>query len=162
MSIGKVCSRVVHTGECEETVQAVAVRMKRHNIGTIVVVAAHKPVGILTDRDLVVRVMAEKRAPGATRVDEVMTHHPRLLSEDMAIEDALSNMRQIGVRRAPVVDARGDLVGLLSLDDVLELITGELGDVGRVIAQSTKGAALPVKRTPQPRPLRATVEGSGA
>jgi len=160
MSIGKVCSRVVHTAEREETVQAVASRMKQHDVGTVVVVEGAKPVGILTDRDLVVRVLTEGRAPATTRVDGVMTQHPRTLPEGTSIEDALASMRQLGVRRMPVVDARGELVGLLSIDDVLELLAAELGNVGRVVAQSTRGS-LPSAPPPRRAPPRGGIERSG-
>ncbi len=158
MSIGKVCSRIVHTAELGETARAAAARMKQNNVGTLLVLGAGKrPVGILTDRDLVVRVMAEGRPPAEVRIEDVMTHHPRTLAEHTSIQDALSGMRQLGVRRLPVVGERGELVGILSIDDVLELLAGELSNVSRVVAHSTAGAVAPAPGRPVSR--RATGDG---
>lgn len=142
MSIGKLCSRIVHTVEPGETVRAAAALMKRNNVGTLLVLDADgRPIGIVTDRDLVVRVMAEGHPAAEVRIEDVMTHHPRTLAEDTPIEEALAVMRQLGVRRLPVVGKRGDLVGILSLDDVLELLAGELGNAGQVIAHAAPRAA---------------------
>jgi signal-transduction protein with cAMP-binding, CBS, and nucleotidyltransferase domain len=111
--------------------------MKRESVGTLVVVdAERKPVGIVTDRDLALRVVAEGLDPRATTVGEVMTEHPRWVREDTPIEDATARMRDLGVRRVPVVDARGRLVGILSVNDVLELVTEELSHLGRIVASS--------------------------
>lgn len=135
MSIGKACSRIVYTAEGNETVRAAAARMKEHNVGTLVVVdAANQPCGILTDRDLVLRVLVEERLPDITLVEDVMTQHPRVLSEQTPMQDALATMRALGVRRLPVVGKSGELVGLLSISDMVELLADELGDIGGVIA----------------------------
>jgi CBS domain-containing protein len=147
MSIGKICSREVHLAEAHETVLAAAMRMKAHNVGTLVVVDEKHPIGILTDRDLVVRVMAEERSPAATLVESVMSYRLRTVSEQASVEDALASMRGLGARRLPVVGRSGELVGIVSLDDVLELLAGELDDVRRLLVKSHTAASA----TPQAR-----------
>jgi CBS domain-containing protein len=144
MSIGKICCREIHLAEPGETVARAAVRMKERNVGTLVVVGAdRRPIGILTDRDLVVRVLAEGRDPARLRVQDAMTGHPRTLSEATPIEDALATMRRLGVRRMPVVGGKGELVGLVSIDDVLPLLAQELGNLSRVLEHSAGGAGPP-------------------
>lgn len=145
MTVGKICAREVHLADAGEPVLAAAVRMKQQNVGCLVVLGAgRRPIGIVTDRDLVTRVMTEGHQPGAVRVEQVMTHHPRVAREDTPIEDALAAMRRFGVRRMPVVDGGGALIGIVSVDDALELLAGELGNVSRVLGQSLSGVAPPV------------------
>jgi len=140
MTIGRVCVREVHTAREEETAQAAASRMRERNVGTLIVVDedAH-PLGILTDRDLVTRVLASARDPRETLVGDVMTPDPRVVYEDTPLEDALRLMRQRAVRRLPVVDRDARLAGLVSSDDLLEILAGEIADVGRLLATQISG-----------------------
>jgi CBS domain-containing protein len=98
---------------------------------------AGEPVGIVTDRDLVVRVMAEGLGPIDTTVGEVMTRRPVAVREDESIESALAIMRRGPFRRLAVVDGAGKLVGLLSLDDILELLSEEFREIGQLIEKET-------------------------
>lgn len=144
MSVGSICSRIVHVADPGERVIEVALRMRAANVGTVVVLdAARRPVGMLTDRDLVVRVIAEGREPEATTIESVMTREPAVAGVDLPVEQALLRMRQRGVRRLPVVDARGELIGIVSVDDVVELLAGEIGNVGRILAQSAASMTSP-------------------
>jgi CBS domain-containing protein len=146
MSVGKICTRTVYTADREESTLAAAHRMKGKNVGTLVVLDEDKkPVGILTDRDLVERVLALGLQPDATRVGDVMSGHPRCVDEGAPIEDALVTMRGLGVRRMPVVDPGGRLAGMVSVDDVLQLLTEELGQIGRIVGLSHAGSGLPAK-----------------
>jgi len=86
-------------------------------------------VGVLTDRDIVVTVVARETDPRSLRVGDVMTRQPVVAAEDDSITTALQEMRRIGVRRLPVVGRRGQLVGVLSLDDVLDGLAAELQNV---------------------------------
>ncbi len=144
MTIGSICSRIVHTAETGETALDAALRMKRENVGTLLVLdLARRPIGILTDRDLVVRLMTEGRAPQSIKVVDVMTHDPRTVAEDASIRDVLAAMRALGVRRMPVTGKRGELVGVVSIDDVIELLAGELANLGRTLAKAAPGTAAP-------------------
>lgn len=141
MSIGRICRREVHVASTTESARAVAERMREHNVGTMVVLDERKrPAGVVTDRDLVLRVMAEGRDPAKTPVMLAMTVAPKSVSETTPIEDVLRIMRSGRFRRVPVVDAAGALVGVVSLDDVLELLAEEFQTIGGLIAaESPRG-----------------------
>jgi CBS domain-containing protein len=106
----------------------------------VVVDAQRRPIGMLTDRDLVVRVMAAGRDPERVTVADAMSRSPRVHWEHSPIEDALATMRAGVFRRLPVTDADGVLVGLLSADDVLELLAEELDAIRRLVAAQTHPA----------------------
>ena len=109
--------------------------MREKHIGYLVVVDPEvvdqslRPVGVLTDRDIVVSVVARETDPRALRVGDVMTQQPVTVGSTEPVERALREMRRIGVRRLPVVGQRGELIGVLSLDDVLEVLAGELQNI---------------------------------
>lgn len=96
MSIGRICNRVIVTADPDESVRDAARRMAQKAVGTLVVVRGERPVGILTDRDIVVRAMANDRDPDVTPVSEIMTTPIRSLDESTPIEDALSKMASAG------------------------------------------------------------------
>jgi CBS domain-containing protein len=134
MSVGRICTRYVDLADAEETAQAAAQRMRDRQVGTLVILdRAKKPVGILTDRDLVTRAVAQGKDPRQTYVDEVMTRNPRTISESAPIEQALALMRSGSFRRIPVIGSDGTLVGLVSLDDILSLLAEEFAQVGTLV-----------------------------
>ena len=134
MSVGRICQRDVFFAEPHENVLTAAQRMCERNVGTLVVLNnARKPLGVLTDRDVLAKVVAENKSPGATKVVDVMTADPRTVSEETPIEEALARMRAGGFRRLPVVDIDGGLVGLVSLDDILGLLAEEFTEVGQLL-----------------------------
>lgn len=136
MSVARICVRSVHVAEPDETVRTVARRMAEANVGTVVVLSEdRKPAGILTDRDVAMRCVAEERDPDATAVRSIMTSPVACVHESTAIEDALSRMTGADARRLAVVDDDQQLVGLLALDDVLELLTEEFTTIGRLLGQ---------------------------
>jgi CBS domain-containing protein len=109
--------------------------MREKHIGYLVVIGPEgadglqRPVGVLTDRDIVTTVVAREADPRSLRVEDVMTQQPVTASIADSIEKVLHDMRGIGVRRLPVVGQRGELVGVLSLDDVLDWLSGQLQNV---------------------------------
>jgi CBS domain-containing protein len=134
MSVGRICIREVDTADVTEPVQAAADRMNARNVGTLIVLNPERqPLGIVTDRDLAVRVVARGKDAITTTVGDVMTLFPRTVREDTPIEDAIAMMRVGPFRRVPVVDRQGKLVGLLSIDDVLELLAEEFRDIGKLL-----------------------------
>jgi len=124
MSVGKACTRSVVTVHPEETVHEAARRMAHHEVGTLVVVEGNTPVGIFTDRDLVIRVMAKKPLPLQALVRDIMTPEPVCIPEHMPLAEAVVRMRGHQVHRLVVVNDAQAVVGLVSLDDVL-LLLGE-------------------------------------
>jgi CBS domain-containing protein len=128
----------VDTARPEETVLSVADRMRQRNVGTLVVVDREtRPVGIVTDRDLVTRVLADRRDPARTAVEEVMTRDPTTVTEYGAPHIALLLMKDGGFRRLPVVDGERRLVGVLSLDDVVRTLAADMARVAGVLDAQT-------------------------
>jgi CBS domain-containing protein len=134
MSVGRICTRYVDLADPEETVQAAARRMLERKVGTLVILdQVKRPVGLLTDRDLVLRVLAPGQDPRQTSVGAVMTKEPKTVTEGTPIEQALVLMRSGAFRRLPVVGGDGTLVGLISLDDILSLLAEEIQEVGTLV-----------------------------
>jgi CBS domain-containing protein len=142
MSVGKICTRITHTVEPDESVRIAAGRMTERRVGTLVAVDdENRPVGIVTDRDLVTRVLGPNLDPATVTVGEVMSTPPVSVEESTPIESALSLMAERGMRRLVVVGGDGRLVGILSLDDAVELLVEEVGAVGRVLTHQTRATS---------------------
>ena len=130
------------TAQLEESVRSVAERMRQRSVGALVVLnTSNTVVGIVTDRDLVVRALAAGKNADTTAVADVMTPAPMTAREETPIESALSWMRQGEFRRLPVVDERGSLVGMITLDDILRLLAEEFSDIGCLLDRETPRAA---------------------
>src|SRR5512139_3290946 len=149
MNVAKLCSHDIATiGPNEELVTAAELMRDRH-VGYLVVTelqfedGSHKPVGVITDRDVVVSVVARQTGPGQLRVGEGMTRDPVVVAESDPLERALQEMRRMGVRRLPVVGQRGQLVGVLSLDDILDALAAQLSNLaGSIRNEQVIEAAL--------------------
>lgn len=136
MTISKLCTRIVVTIQRHATAEDAARLMRSSHVGDVVVVDAtdtRKPVGIITDRDIAVEIIAQGLAPAATPVGSVMSAPLLTLREDDGFLEALNKMSARGVRRAPVVDRDGRLVGLVSVDDLVPLLARELAKIGALI-----------------------------
>lgn len=116
----------------KDSIGDVAKIMAREDTGVVPVVDGKKVIGMVTDRDIVVRLVAEGKDPKQCRVDEAMTKSVRTIRDDASVDDALNLMGGANVRRAPVVNDRGELVGILSMGDIS---TGESahGKVGKTM-----------------------------
>jgi len=108
--------------------------MRDRKVGCLVVVRNGRPSGVVTDRDLVVRVLAQGIDPTSAYIRDFVTYDPVTVSVDETIETAAERMRLHGVRRLPVVDERGDVVGIVTADDLLMLLGSELAGVCEGIA----------------------------
>jgi CBS domain-containing protein len=138
MTVGRICRREVDLIDQDSVARVAAQRMASRNVGSLLVVDGRKRVlGVVTDRDLALRVVGQGRDPHLTRVGDVMTPHPDTVSEETSVEDALAVMRSRGVRRLPVIGPGGALAGVVSVDDVLVLLAGEFGEVSRLIEHSS-------------------------
>lgn len=115
------------------TVLDAAKRMQDENVGCLVITQEDKPIGILTDRDIVTRVVAKGNDPEQTVVEEAMTPNPVTLEAELGLFEALEVMKDKGVRRFPVVDTFGNLCGFFTIDDVLYLLGLEMSAVARII-----------------------------
>jgi len=113
-----VKDRKIYSVEATRTVLEAARFMMEHNIGALPVMRNGELAGILSERDVMNRVVAVGRTPGTTAVAEVMTANPRAVPADETIEECLFIMREFGFRHLPIVDGK-ELKGLVSLRDVL-------------------------------------------
>ena len=138
MTVGRICSREVDLIDADESVQVAADRMNSRNVGTLIVLDEEShPIGMITDRYLALRIVGKARDSIQTLVSEVMTRFPDKINEETTIELALSKMRAGGFRRLTVVDNEGKLVGVLTLDDILELLSTEFTEIGRLIKKES-------------------------
>lgn len=134
MTIGRICSREVDLAEPRECAQVAAARMNARNVGSLIVInELGKPVGIVTDRDLAIKVLAQGLDPFRTLVGDVMSCCPHAVEEETSIEAAIAMMRSGPFRRLPVVNADGRLVGVLSVDDILEILSDEFSQIGLLL-----------------------------
>ncbi|MGB8326214.1 MAG: CBS domain-containing protein [Steroidobacteraceae bacterium] len=143
MNVGLICSRKPVTVAPGADVVAAARLMREQHVGFLVVVESLAgrsagPVGVLTDRDIATAVVATEVEPHSIAVRDVMRTHPLLVAEDASIESALREMREIGVRRVPVVNAQGQLSGVLSLDDVIDELAEQLADIAGSIRKGQR------------------------
>lgn len=142
MSIGELCNRDVVFTQKDSSVQAAAQLMRTHHIGDLVVVEERDdrrvPIGILTDRDIVIEIIAEKVDMEAVAIGDVMSFDLVTVQEDDDIFDTIELMRTKGIRRVPVVDSQGGLVGILAVDDLIDLVAEMLWDVAGLIVQEQK------------------------
>jgi CBS domain-containing protein len=137
MTAGEYCNReIIITGQ-DVSVTEAAMLMRQHHVGDLVVVEkqAEKilPVGIITDRDIVIEVVAQKADPEALIIKDIMSTALVTVEENQALLDTLALMQNQGVRRIIVVDAQGSLQGLLSADDAIELIAEAINNLTKLV-----------------------------
>lgn len=139
MPIGEICNREVVMLEINNTVLSAAKLMRKHHVGDLLVVKKSNgsciPISIVTDRDLVIEVMAPEIDPSVLTVGDIMPRSLATVKENTGVFETIQHMRVKGVRRMPVVDEDGNLVGLVTLDDLLGLLAEELGLLTKLIAQ---------------------------
>jgi CBS domain-containing protein len=128
MSLGALLARKPITIEPGESLAKAARLMEQEGVGAIVVVELDRPVGIITDRDLALAVCLHGARPGDP-VQSRMMCPVETICDDKGVYSATQKMKELAVRRLPVVDDTGRLVGLVSLDDVLSLLSRELRNV---------------------------------
>ncbi len=134
MKIGRICSRPARTAKGDVTVRNAATEMLTHHVGALVVVGEEgKPTGFVTDRDIVIRCLARDYDPDEMLVTEIMSEPLETVYEEEPVEVGLQMMADREVRRLIVKDETGGLVGVLSLDDVLDFFADESGDIGRLL-----------------------------
>jgi len=125
--------------------------MREHHVGCLIVIdetAGHiRPVGILTDRDIVIEVLAKEVSPTEVTVGDTMTYTLLKVTEDENIFDIAQRMRCRGVRRVPVINNDGDLSGIIALDDLLGLLSQELTLLATI---TTREAEQEVTKRSQP------------
>ena len=136
MRVSEICTRDVVFCEREATVAQIARLMREHHVGDLIVGQQQDdrllPVGIITDRDLVVRVLATDGELATPTAGSLMSSPLIHAHEDEFVYEAIGRMQENGIRRLPVLDASGFLIGMLTLDDVVEFLAEELTQIARV------------------------------
>ena len=127
MRVGEYCTREVVIATRDTGIGEAARLMREEHVGDLVVVVEHdeakRPVGIVTDRDLVLEVLARDIDPISVTVGDLPSRELAVAGENDDLMDTLERMRGLGVRRIPVVDSDGALTGILAVDDMLEVIS---------------------------------------
>ena len=139
--LGKVCTKPVVTASVNMTVAEAARAMRTKNVGAVVVVNAGRPLGMLTDRDIALQVVAQGKDPDTVRVGDVMHKKPITIREDQGIFDAAKGFAKSGVRRLPVVDKSGRMVGIVAMDDLMMLLGNEMGHVAAALSAGLRKAS---------------------
>lgn len=133
MRVGEICKRAVVAINDKCDVIGAAKLMRDRHVGFLVVFREgdeiRRPVGVLTDRDIVLQVTAREVHGKEVTVGDVMTRKPLIATEVDELSDVLQAMRLAGIRRVPVVDVRSCLTGVFAIDDALDLITGLMCDI---------------------------------
>lgn len=139
MKAGEICNHNVVTVSPRDSIRTAAELMRQHHVGDVVVAEDRggllTPLGILTDRDIVVEVIAESVGLDDVTVRDTMTDQLVTANEDDDLLATLMEMRKNGVRRLPVVDDNGRLVGILTADDVIGLVARELAELWALIVR---------------------------
>lgn len=143
MNVGNLCNRRVITASPLLDVRAAAELMRQEHVGFLVIIpdrprGPQPPLGVLTDRDIVVAVVARGADPASMKVGDVMSMQPAVAGEGDAIDLALRTMRRAGVRRLPVVNDRGEAIGVLSLDDLLEFVAHEMDSLSGAVRNGSR------------------------
>ena len=115
------------------TVLDAAKFMTTMNVGSVIVADGESPSGLITDRDVVAKVIALGKDTSTTKIGEVMVSPVVTISEDKDIIDATKLMSTHGIRRLPITDAKGNLAGVVSLDDILISLSKEMGNVATTL-----------------------------
>ena len=139
MHVGEICNQEVITVAADESAQSVATIMRKEHVGDVVVVEdGRKPVGIVTDRDLVLEVMVPGLEPNDLTAREIATDPLITVEARDDLFVAMEIMETKGVRRLPVVQSNGALVGLLTVDDIWELLAGLQTQLAGVVNRQRK------------------------
>ena len=137
MTVGNICNREVIVIQREETIREAAKLMRQFHVGSVIVIDKTNgrtvPVGVVTDRDLVVEVLATELDETVITVGDIMAPDIFTIKENIAVHDAVELMRRKTVRRLPVVDESGELIGIVTLDDALQLLSEQLLDLAKLV-----------------------------
>ncbi len=139
MAIRDLGLRIPQTIESSASAREAAHRMEKDGIGCLVVVEGKRPVGMVTDRDLVLHVLAGKLDARLVQVGNIAKRPPVAVAATATLAEVTRAMRTHGVRRLPVVDEHGELVGLVALDDLLRRVATETGDLAEALRRQLSG-----------------------
>jgi signal-transduction protein with cAMP-binding, CBS, and nucleotidyltransferase domain len=137
MSLQNVFKGKAVTIDSEATAVEAGSLMKEQHVGCLVVVErdGQKPVGIVTDRDLMLCVVADGKEPDSVTVEDVMCKDPITVREDQGPYEAIQLMQEQGINRLPIINKSGDLTGVVCMEDVLVLLAEETLTLSKIMDQ---------------------------
>ena len=139
MTLKTICNREVLIARKDDSILEAARLMRDHHAGDVVIVedknGSRYPVGIVTDRDIVIELIAKNVDIDSVTLGDIMCRDIIIGKEEDEISDAVKMMRQKGIRRLPVVDDAGALVGIVTVDDIIDLISEQLNDLAGIIGK---------------------------
>ena len=135
MSLRAFCDKRVVTISPERSIAEACWQMKEKNIGCLIVENHGKLCGILTDRDIALKVTGENKDPLTTMVDEVMTRDPVRISVNRNVRELVSLMHTQHVRRVPILDGLDTPIGMVTMDDLIALFGDEMSELGKMVAE---------------------------
>jgi CBS domain-containing protein len=142
MTIGTICNREVITVKAEATIFHAATLMRQYHVGDVVVIEERNgkiiPIGIVTDRDIVIELIATELDCKVITTGDIMTKNLTVIKENVGIFEAIQLMATKGVRRLPVVDENNGLCGIVTLDDLLMLLANEFNSLTKLISREQK------------------------
>ena len=133
MSLERICTNAVVTISPDATVLEAARLLQSKHIGCLVVIDESRPIGIVTDRDIVLKVVAGEKKPAETAVKNIMTTNPTTVNVNYDLLDAVRLMHNRGVRRLPVVDEHRHLLGIITMDDLLTVFSTEAANLAGAV-----------------------------
>jgi CBS domain-containing protein len=142
MSVGDICNREVVVANRGDSVLMAAQLMREHHVGDVVIVDRRNdqiiPVGILTDRDIVLELVAKLVDVQSVTVADAMSGDLLLAKENDSVTNLVELMQNKGVRRVPVVDDKGTLVGIVAVDDLVDLMAEQLSTLVGLIRREAR------------------------
>lgn len=139
MPIGEICNRAVIFAKKDTSLLEAAQLMRQNHVGDLVIVdeknGRRVPVGIVTDRDIVIEVIAKELDINALTAGDVMGPGLATARETEGVFETIQLMRLKGVRRMPIIDAHGGLAGIISIDDLIELLAEEMNELAKLISR---------------------------
>ncbi|SER03099.1 CBS domain-containing protein [Nitrosomonas sp. Nm51] len=137
MPVSELCHREVITMQKDESALEAARLMRKHHVGDVIIIAEEKgirkPIGIVTDRDLVVEIMATELDPAVITAGDIMKPELATIKENTDVFEVIRYMRRKAVRRVPVINDDEQLVGIVTLDDLLQLLSQELSSLVKLV-----------------------------
>jgi CBS domain-containing protein len=145
MQIGEICQRNVAVAAEDMSVKEAAELMRDRHVGSLVVVnetgAGRRVTGIVTDRDIAIVAVARDFDPQSLRVGDIMSPDPVTATSSQSVHDVLALMRERGIRRIPIITDDGALAGIVTLDDLLEVVADEMLGFAQAITSARKREA---------------------
>ena len=142
MRAGELCNHNVITATADTPISDAARLMRDHHVGCLIIVTHTKgrvePVGIVTDRDIVIELIARAVTIDDVTLGDIVSYALLKVTEDETVFDTAQRMRCRGVRRVPVISSTGELVGILALDDILSLLGEELSLLSKLTARENE------------------------